>query len=148
MPFANLSMSVYPLATRARLFDAGTLGTEYSELYDLTRYLRQTYSGTGKAFFLGNWEMDNHLTGSRKKEPSPELLREVTAWVATRQRAVDDAKRDTPGSDVEVYYYLEVNLVWDAIAGRPRAGSGCSLANTGSPPTVIRHWTRTLYPAR
>jgi hypothetical protein len=55
MPFANLLMWVYPLATRARLFDAGTLGTEYSELYDLTRYLRQTYSGTGKAFFLGNW---------------------------------------------------------------------------------------------
>jgi len=39
------------------LFDPATLGTEYSELYDLTRYLRQTYSGTGKAFFLGNWEM-------------------------------------------------------------------------------------------
>ncbi len=67
--------------------------------------------------------MDNHLTASRKKEPSPELLRNVTAWVATRQRAVDDAKRDTPGSDVEVYYYLEVNLVWDAIAGRPRAAN-------------------------
>ena len=67
--------------------------------------------------------MDNHLTGSRKKEPTPELLRNVTAWVATRQRAVDDAKRDTLGSDVEVYYYLEVNLVWDAIAGRPRAAN-------------------------
>jgi len=46
--------------------------------------------------------MDNHLTANRKKEPSPELLRDVTAWVATRQRAVDDAKRDTPGADVEV----------------------------------------------
>jgi hypothetical protein len=79
MPFANLLMWAYPPATRARLFDPATLGTEYSELYDLTRYLRQTYGGTGKAFFLGNWEMDNHLTGSRKKEPSPELLRNVTA---------------------------------------------------------------------
>jgi hypothetical protein len=118
MPFANLLMWVYPLATRARLFDPATLGTEYSELYDLTRYLRQTYGGTGKAFFLGNWEMDNHLTGSRKKEPSPELLRDVTAWVATRQRAVDDAKRDTPGSDVEVYYYLEVNL-YDSLLPDP-----------------------------
>jgi hypothetical protein len=123
MPFANLLMWVYPLATRARLFDAGTLGTEYSELYDLTRYLRQTYSGTGKSFFLGNWEMDNHLTSSRKKEPSLELLANVAAWVERRQQPVDDAKRDTPGSDVEVYYYLEVNLVWDAIAGRPRAAN-------------------------
>ena len=123
MPFANLLMWVYPPATRARLFDPATLGTEYSELYDLTRYLRQTYSGSGKVFFLGNWEMDNHLTASRKKEPSPELLANVAAWVERRQQAVDDAKRDTPGSDLQVYYYLELNLVWDAIAGRPRAAN-------------------------
>ena len=123
MPFANLMMWVYPPAARARLFDPATLGTEYGELYDLTRYLRQTYRGTGKVFFLGNWEMDNHLTASRKKEPSPELLANVAAWVERRQQAVDDAKRDTPGSDVEVYYYLEVNLVWDAIAGRLRAAN-------------------------
>jgi hypothetical protein len=123
MPFANLLMWVYPSVTRARLFEPETLGAEYSELYDLTRYLRLTYSGTGKVFFLGNWEMDNHLTASRKKEPSPELLANVTAWVERRQQAVDDAKRDTPGSDLQVYYYLELNLVWDAIAGRPRAAS-------------------------
>ena len=139
MPFANLLMWVYPPATRARLFDPATLGTEYSELYDLTRYLRQTYRGTGKAFFLGNWEMDNHLTGSRKKEPTPELLRNVTAWVATRQRAVDDAKRDTPDFDVEVYYYLEVNLVWDAIAGRRRA------ANTILPTTRVDYVSYSAY---
>jgi hypothetical protein len=123
MPFTNLLMWVYSPATRARLFDPTTLGTEYSELYDLTRYLRQTYSGTGKVFFLGNWEMDNHLTSSRTKEPSPEMLANVAAWVERRQQAVEDAKRDTPGSDLRVYYYLEVNLVWDAIAGRPRAAN-------------------------
>ena len=139
MPFANLLMWVYPPATRARLFDPETLGTEYRELYDLTRYLRQTYSGTGKVFFLGNWEMDNHLTASRKKEPSPELLANVTAWVQRRQQAVDDAKRDTPGSDLQVYYYLELNLVWDAIAGRPRA------ANTILPSTRVDYVSYSAY---
>lgn len=139
MPFANLLMWVYPPATRARLFDPATLGTEYTQLYDLTRYLRQTYSGTGKAFFLGNWEMDNHLTASRKKEPSPELLANVATWVERRQQAVDDAKRDTPDSDVEVYYYLEVNLVWDAIAGRPRA------ANTVLPATRVDYVSYSAY---
>jgi hypothetical protein len=84
MPFANLLMWVSPPAVRARLFDPATLGAEYSELYDLTRYLRQAYSGTGKVFFLGSWEMDNHLTASRKKEPSPELLANVAAWVERR----------------------------------------------------------------
>jgi len=123
MPFIYTLMWAYPMAAKARLFDPATLGTEYRELYDLTRYLRQTYGGTGRVFFLGNWEMDNHLTGSRKQEPSSELLANVAAWVDRRQQAVDDAKRDTPGSDVQVYYYLEVNLVWDAIAGRPRAAN-------------------------
>jgi hypothetical protein len=121
--FAYALMWAYPPAAKARLFDPAALSTEYRELYDLTRYLREAYSGTGKAFFLGNWEMDNHLTHSRRKEPSAELLANVAAWVERRQQAVDDAKRDTPGSAVRVYYYLEVNLVWDAIAGRPRAAN-------------------------
>jgi hypothetical protein len=116
-------MWAYPAKTKARLFDPGTLDIKYNEVYDLTRYLRETYGGRGKVFLLGNWEMDNHLTESRKKEPSPELLTNITAWVDRRQQAVDDAKRDTAASDVEVYYYLEVNLVWDAIAGRPRAAN-------------------------
>jgi hypothetical protein len=44
--------------------------------------------------------MDNHLTASRKKEPSPGLLANVAARVERRQQAVDDAKRDTPGSEL------------------------------------------------
>jgi hypothetical protein len=123
MPFVYTLMWAYPAKTKARLFDPGTLDIKYNEVYDLTRYLRETYGGRGKVFLLGNWEMDNHLTESRKKEPSPELLTNITAWVDRRQQAVDDAKRDTAASDVEVYYYLEVNLVWDAIAGRPRAAN-------------------------
>ena len=123
MPFVNILMWVYPAATRGRLFEPETLGTEYREMYDLTRYLLQTYSGTGKAFFLGNWETDHHLTDSRRREPTAESLAKVTNWVETRQQAVDDAKRDTAHGDVEVYYYLEVNLVREAMAGKPRAAS-------------------------
>ena len=63
----------------------------------------------------------------------------MTAWVNTRQRAVDDAKRDTPHSDVEVAYYLEVNLVWDAIAGKPRA------ANAVLPVTDIDYVSYSAY---
>jgi hypothetical protein len=139
MPFVNELMWVYPLATRARLFDPTTLGIEYRETYDLTQYLLQTYTGTGKRFFLGNWEMDNHLTGSRKKEPSPELIANVTAWTNTRQQAIDDARRDTLHSDVEVFYYLEVNLVWDAMAGKPRA------ANAVLPATQVDYVSYSAY---
>ena len=123
MPFVNVLMWVYPAAAHERLFEPETLGIEYRETYELTRYLLQTYSGTGKAFFLGNWETDNHLTDSRRREPTAKLLAKVTNWVRTRQQAVDDAKRDTAHADVEVYYYLEVNLVREALAGKPRAAS-------------------------
>ena len=123
MPFVNILMWVYPAATRGKLFEPETLSAEYREIYDLTRYLLQNYSGTGKAFFLGNWETDHHLTDSRRREPTAESLAKVTNWVETRQQAVDDAKRDTAHADVEVYYYLEVNLVWEAMAGKPRAAS-------------------------
>jgi hypothetical protein len=72
MPFTDLLMWVYPPATRARLFDSTTLGTEYSELYDLTRYLRQTYSGTGKSFFsaIGRWTITSPRTGRKRRLPS------------------------------------------------------------------------------
>ena len=39
---------------------------------------------------LGNREIDNHLTASRKKEPSPELLANFTAWV---ERCNNDGAR-------------------------------------------------------
>jgi hypothetical protein len=41
------------------------------------------------------------------------------------QRPVGVIARQRPGAgaDVEVYYYLEVNLVWDALAGRLRAAN-------------------------
>jgi hypothetical protein len=123
MPFTYELIWTYPTSDRARLFDPSSLGTEYSELYDFTRYLLKTYSGSGKIFLLGNWEMDNHLTAGRTREPSAELVSNVTAWVNTRQRAVDDAKRETTHSDVEVYYYLELNLVWDAVAGKQRTAN-------------------------
>jgi hypothetical protein len=139
MPFVNELMWAYPLATRARLFEPAALSIEYRELYELTRYLLQTYTGSGKTFFLGNWEMDNHLTVSRRSEPSPELLANATAWVNARQQAVDNANRDTPHADVEVFYYLEVNLVWDAMAGKPRA------ANTVLPATHVDYVSYSAY---
>ena len=40
-------------------------------------------------------------------------------WLATRQKAIDDAKRATPHRNVQVYQYTEANLVHEAIAGRP-----------------------------
>lgn len=94
---------------------------EYKEMYELACYLLKTYNRSGKTFYLGNWEGDWLLLGSydRAKDPEPQMISEMIKWLNNRQKAVDDAKRDTPHEDVELFHYVEVNLVEKGIRGRP-----------------------------
>ncbi len=89
----------------------------YKELYDFTTYLLKTYSGSGKVFYLGNWEGDWHLRPDydRNKPVNIKTLEGMTRWAKVRQKAIDDAKRDTKYKNVSVYHYIEVNLVRKAI---------------------------------
>ena len=89
----------------------------YKELYDFTSYLLKTYSGSGKVFYLGNWEGDWHLRPDydRTKPVNPKTLEGMIQWAKTRQKAIDDAKRDIQHSNVQVYHYIEVNLVKKAL---------------------------------
>jgi hypothetical protein len=91
----------------------------YKEIYDLACYLLKKYSGTGKIFFLGNWEGDWHLRWDydRNKSANPKTIEGMIRWINVRQKAVDDAKRDTPHRNVEMYHYLEVNLSDLALRG-------------------------------
>jgi hypothetical protein len=97
---------------------------EYREFHEFASYLLRTYSGSGKRFYLGHWEGDWHLrngydTGS-DAGVTPEAIQGMIDWLNIRQRAVDDANRDTPHKDVWVYNYTEVNLVKiAAMQGRP-----------------------------
>jgi hypothetical protein len=92
---------------------------EYEEMYAFARHLLRTYNGSGKTFLLGHWEGDWHLHRNydRKKDPSPERIQGMIEWLNTRQKAIDDAKRDVGHSDVALYHYTEVNLVQKAISG-------------------------------
>lgn len=122
MPFGNYLLWAYPPSVDGRgRFQPETRNAEYREMYDLTRALLQTYNGTGKTFYLGNWEGDWHLTHMDPDyAPSPEEIANMTGWANARQKAVDDAKRDTAHNKVQVFYYLEVNRVVDAMAGKSR----------------------------
>lgn len=93
----------------------------YKEIFDLTTWLLKRYSGTGKTFMLGNWEGDWLLNGGQGKDasPSPEAIQGMADWLNIRQKAVDDAKAATPHKEVEVYHYVEVNLVRRALEGKP-----------------------------
>ena len=92
----------------------------YREMYDFAAYLLKTYSGTGKVFLLGNWEGDWHLRWDydRSKPADPKTIEGMTRWFQVRQKAVEDAKRDIKHKNVEMYYYVEVNLSDLALAGK------------------------------
>lgn len=94
---------------------------EYAEMHALTRHLLTCYSGTGKRFYLGHWEGDWHLLTDyvTTNNPSPTAIQGLRDWLNTRQRAVDDARRETPHAGVDVFLYAEVNRVRDAMLHGP-----------------------------
>lgn len=93
----------------------------YGEIYDLAAHLLKAYSGTGKKFYLGNWEGDWHLFWDYnvKKPADPATIQGIIDWFNIRQKAVDDAKKSVPHHDVELYYYVEVNNSFLALEGKP-----------------------------
>ncbi len=95
----------------------------YREIHDLAAYLLKAYSGTGKRFYIGHWEGDWHLRWDydRTGPLRPEAVRGMIRWLNVRQRAIDDAKRETPHHDVDVFGYTEVNLVHRGLHGQPCA---------------------------
>ena len=88
---------------------------EYAEIYELVWHLLRNYDGSGKAFYLGHWEGDGMLRHSIARENdarvTPQAVQGMVDWLNARQAAVDDAKRDTPHSGVDVWHYTEVNHV-------------------------------------
>lgn len=85
----------------------------YDELYEFVTYLLNNYNNTGKVFYLGNWEGDWHLRSDYKinKPVNEKTLDGMIKWGKIRQKAIDDAKRDTNYKNVEIYHYIEVNQV-------------------------------------
>ncbi|HSV75333.1 MAG TPA: hypothetical protein VLH79_16380 [Chthonomonadales bacterium] len=121
MPFRHIMLWVYPM--RAGWWDKGLsaedAGRTYHEMYDLAAYLLRQFSGSDKTFLLGHWEGDWHLHPDYDptKDPSDVMIRGMTDWLRVRQRAVEDARRDTPHRRVRIFHYTEVNLVQKAMRG-------------------------------
>jgi hypothetical protein len=142
MPFRHIVLWAHCLGNRQlpswqgrEGFTAAERETEYREIKALTAHLLKTYSGTGKTFYLGHWEGDGWLRRSVHPENdarvTPEAIAGFTEWLNLRQRAVDDAKRETTFDGVQVWHYTEVNHVWLAVEGRP------ALVNTILPNTTV-----------
>lgn len=135
MPFSHILIWTYP-------FDAGWWADglshderekTYRQHYDLAAYLLRTFNGSGKTFYLGHWEGDWHLHPGYDvtKDPSEMMIRGMADWLNARQKAIEDASRDTPHRKVTVYGYTEVNLVQKAMKG------GKTLTNDVLPLTSV-----------
>lgn len=115
MPFKFYLLWTYPLTcgTQAAAFKPEDQQRQYEEMREFAAHLLRTFSGTGKQFYLGHWEGDWHLRSHfDPRLPFPDGAQgRFTDWLKTRQRAIDDAKRETPHRDVDVWHYTEVNLV-------------------------------------
>jgi hypothetical protein len=92
----------------------------YDEMFEFASYLLKEYNNSGKTFMIGNWEGDwlLHSGYNRNMTPSKTHIKNMTKWFQIRQRAIDDAKKNTPHNDVSLYHYVEVNLVLKGMEGR------------------------------
>jgi hypothetical protein len=96
------------------------MDAEYIEVYNWAKHMLQTYSNTGKVFFLGNWEGDWELMGSSgcvsngvynfDCAPSDEVVEKYIKMTSTRQAAINDAKADFGTEGVNIFFYIEFNL--------------------------------------
>ena len=114
----------------------------YNKMYDYTRNLLTDYNDTGKTFYLGHWEGDWYLLGgfdTSKKEVGDDNIQGMTDWLNIRQQAIEDAKRDTPHTNVNVWGYAEANRITDI------AGGGERVVNSVLPQTSVDYLSYSAY---
>ncbi len=89
----------------------------HREMYLFVRELLIDHNKSGKTVFIGHWEGDWMLIPDYdgNKNPEPKRMQGFIDWLNVRQKAVDEAKRDTPHEGIEVFHFTEVNRVRDAM---------------------------------
>jgi hypothetical protein len=115
----------------------------YNEMYEFVQGLLMEYNNTGKTFFLGHWEGDWYLIqdyDTNKLKLNPDLIKGMKLWLNARQKAIEDAKRDTPHSNINVWGYTEANRTIDI----KRIGAE-RLVNTVLPYTAVDYLSYSAY---
>jgi hypothetical protein len=134
--FSDPDITSYDLTTYSPNIPGGGDGTGYwakgitstqeaaetTSFYNLTKYLMQTYNGSGKSFYLSNWEGDGALVDampSGDTVPPPTEVQGMIGWLNARQLGIDEARAQFASEypDVHVYGTIEVNHVQAAMQG-------------------------------
>ena len=95
----------------------------YDYMYEFTKNILNEYNNTGKTFYLGHWKGDWYLLQNYdtvKKSVGDENIRGMTDWLNIRQKAVEDAKADTPHENIYVWGYTEACRTADIENGSER----------------------------
>ncbi len=98
-------------------YSAEEAEADYTAIYQFTKHLLTAYNGTDREFYLGHWEgdwyyLDNY--NGAQTTVSDTVTQGMIDWLNNRQKAIDDAKADTPHEQVEVWGYVEINRPADA----------------------------------
>ena len=99
---------------------------QYKLMYDHIKEILTKYNDSGKVIFIGHWEGDWLLVKDPYNvvEPSETTIHGMIDWLNNRQKAIDDAKRDTPHKNIEVYHYTEANRAYEAMTeGKKRVAN-------------------------
>lgn len=89
------------------------------EFYEATKYLLETYRGSGKTFILQNWETDNYVRYSFDGADEVIVLRRYAEYFNVRQDGINRAREEfgmDAEKDVFVFGALEVNKLDDSYA--------------------------------
>ena len=105
----------YPMDLPAETSDydrQSLLQVEYDDVYALADHLLKTYDGMGKTFIIQTWESDAWLMVDGKM--ADYRLRNYRDYINNRQKAVEDARKANPDSDVKLYNCMELSWVEQA----------------------------------
>lgn len=98
-------------------FDEKEEAEEYQQTFAFAKKILNDPRLSGKKVFLGHWEGDWFLVpeGKADLEASDTAIQGMIEWLNIRQKAIDEAKKSSPQSQVDIYHYAEVNRVRDAM---------------------------------
>lgn len=92
-----------------------------NEFYNATKYLLETYRGSGKTFILQNWETDNYVAYSVSGNNAAQVFRNYADYFNARQNGINRARDEFVMSEqknVYVFGALEINRLNTSAAVR------------------------------
>jgi hypothetical protein len=137
LPFSCIALNIYPVGIRDTtgvnvdiLASDADFTADETQIYELTRHLLRTYRNRNLTFLLQNWEGDWMLRGESRRDWNegryPGLERRVDSfsrWFSARQRGVERARAEITDTRCRVFHAVEVNKVFDILAGVPTVTS-------------------------